>query len=193
MRAISAIAVALASLAVAVSAMGAKPSPVTTTTNALTRFLNDTRALSPGAASAKTRRVLLDRAQRVQKNAFKKPCRAVRLIRSYRNGLDKVSDADTAAPGGKPGPASVRGTLERDALAVDAGLKQLPGTRKCGGGATKAGATLDTKVARSSKTVLKLHVKLPVARWEARSGGGRDFIGVNMDSTDSVGAVGDPA
>ena len=37
-----------------------------------------------------------------------------------------------------------------------------------------------------------MHVTLPVARWEARSGGGSDFIGLNMDGAEFLGANGDP-
>src|SRR4029079_11175910 len=44
----------------------------------------------------------------------------------------------------------------------------------------------------SDKKTLRLSVKLPVARWEALSGGGRDFVRVNMDGTDAIGAVGAP-
>lgn len=106
--------------------------------------------------------------------------------------LPKVAERRARPLGRKPGPASVRGTLERDALAVDAGLKQLPGTRRCGGGATRASANLTTRVRRSSRKTLKMHVTLPVARWEARGGGGRDFIGLNMDGADFLGANGDP-
>jgi hypothetical protein len=103
-----------------------------------------------------------------------------------------VAERRTKPRGRKPGPASVRGTLERDALGVDAGLKQLPGTRRCGGGATRASTNLATRVRRSSRRTLKMHVTLPVARWEARSGGGSDFIGLNMDGAEFLGANGDP-
>jgi hypothetical protein len=95
-------------------------------------------------------------------------------------------------PGGAPGPPSTRGRLARNALAVDAGLKQLPGSSKCGGGAASAKATLESKVTTSTKKTLRMRVKLPVARWEALSGGGRDFVRVNMDGTDAIGAVGQP-
>ena len=132
-------------------------------------------------------------ALRVERNAFRRPCRSVGVIRDYRALLRRVAKRRTAPRRGrKPGPASVRGTLERDALAVDAGLKQLPGTRRCGGGATKAAETLRTRVRRSSRRTLRMHVTLPVARWEARSGGGRDFIGLSMDGIDFIGANGDP-
>ena len=98
----------------------------------------------PRDASAATRRQLLTLALRAQENAKRHPCRSVRAIRRYRALLPKV--AERGQPRGrKPGPASVRGTLERDALAVDAGLKQLPGTRRCGGGATRASTNLDTQ------------------------------------------------
>ena len=117
----------------------ATPDPRTTTSNALTRFLNDTRGLAARDARAVTRRQLLTLALRAEGNAKSHPCRSVRAIRRYRALLPKVAERRTQPRGRKPGPASVRGTLERDALAVDAGLKQLPGTRRCGGGATRAG------------------------------------------------------
>ena len=104
-----------------------------------------------------------------------------------------MAERPTAPETNTPGPASIRGVLDRDALAVDAGLKQLPHTSRCGGGGqTRAGTALTTRVRRSSKRVLRMHVTLPVARWDARRGGGRDFIGLNMDGTDSIGATGDP-
>ena len=176
----------------AAAAEAATPDPRTTTTNALTRFLNDTRGLTRADASAATRRKLLRLARRIEGHALSRPCRSVRAVRRYRALLPKVAERRSQPPGRKPGPASVRGTLERDALAVDAGLKQLPGTRRCGGGASRAGTTLTTRVRRSSQRTLRMHVTLPVARWEARSGGGRDFIGVNMDGTDFLGANGNP-
>ena len=121
------------------------PDPRTTTSNALTRFLNDTRGLAARDARAVTRRQLLTLALRAEGNAKSHPCRSVRAIRRYRALLPKVAERRTQPRGRKPGPASVRGTLERDALAVDAGLKQLPGTRRCGGGATRAGTNLATR------------------------------------------------
>ncbi len=166
--------------------------PRTTTSNALTRFLNDTRGLAARDARAVTRRQLLTLALRAEGYAKSHPCRSVRAIRRYRALLPKVAERRTQPRGRRPGPASVRGTLERDALAVDAGLKQLPGTRRCGGGATRAGTNLATEVRRSSRSTLKMHVTLPVARWEARSGGGSDFIGLNMDGAEFLGANGDP-
>src|SRR4051794_36639085 len=167
--------------------LAAAVDPKTTTTNALARFVNDTRGLTAKDASPKTRRALFGTAARIQRAAQRRPCRAVRLIRGYRKRLVHVR-----ASGGKPGGSSLRGTLERDALAVDAGLKQLPRTRRCGGGATQAGAALDSDVRRSSRRQLKLHVTLPVARWGNLSGGGRDFIGLNMDNAGNLGAIGDP-
>jgi hypothetical protein len=184
---------AAAATALAAPAAAQQPNPTTTTTNAVTRLVNDSAALTEADAGADTRRALAARAARIQRLSLRRPCRAVRLVRGYRKLLPGVTDERAAPTAGRPGPASKRGTLERDALAVDAGLKQLPGTRRCGGGATKAGAAVDSRVRRSDKRRLKFHVTLPVARWEARSGGGADFIGVNMDGADAIGAVGDPA
>jgi hypothetical protein len=186
------LAATAAQLAAPGLAHAQQPNPVTTTTNAVTRLVNDSGALAAGDASVATRRALVTRAKAIQRASLRHPCRAVRQIRGYRKLLPGVDDTRTQLPAGRPGPASKRGTLERDALAVDAGLKQLPGTRRCGGGATKAGAALDSRLRRSNKKVLKFHVTLPVARWEARSGGGADFIGLNMDGSDTFGAVGDP-
>jgi len=167
--------------------------PRTTTTNALTRLLNDTAALRATDASAATRRRLAGLASGALKNSIARPCGAVRLTGRYRRLLRRVAERPTAPETTRPGPASIRGTLDRDALAVDAGLKQLPHTARCGGGGqTRAGTALTTRVRRSSKRVLRMHVTLPVARWDARRGGGRDFIGLNMDGTDSIGGTGDP-
>ena len=189
----AALLLAVAWLALsAAAAAAATPDPRTTTTNALTRFINDTSGLTRADASAATRRRLLRLARRIEGHSVGRPCRSVREIRRYRALLPKVAERRSQAPGRKPGPASVRGTLERDALAVDAGLKQLPATRRCGGGATRAATNLTTRVRRSNQRTLRMHVTLPVARWEARSGGGRDFIGLNMDGTEFLGANGDP-
>jgi hypothetical protein len=174
------------------AAHAATPDPRTTTMNALARFLGDTRALGSADAGATTRRRLLRLALGAEDNAAAHPCRSVRTIRRYRALLPKVAERRSKPGGRRPGPASVRGTLERDALALDAGLKQLRGTRRCGGGASRAAASLTTRVRRSNRRTLRMHVTLPVARWEARSGGGNDFIGVNMDGADFLGANGDP-
>src|SRR4051794_520219 len=184
---------ASAAFAAAAPAFGQQPSPVTTTTNAVNRLVNDTAALGDADADAPTRKVLGRRANDISRAAFRKPCRAVHYVSDYRSLLPRVNDTKPTLPENRPGAASKRGTLERDALAVDAGLKQLPGTRKCGGGATKASSGLAAQLRRSNKKVLRMHVTLPVARWEARSGGGSDFIGLNMDGSDALGAVGDPA
>ena len=167
--------------------------PRTTTTNALTRLLNDTAALRATDASAATRRRLAALASGALKSSLVRPCRAVVLTGRYRRLLRRVAERPTAPETNKPGPASIRGTLDRDALAVQAGLRQLPHTARCGGGGrTRAGTALTTRVRRSSKRLLRMHVTLPVARWDARRGGGRDFIGLNMDGTDSIGGTGDP-
>src|SRR4051794_32537934 len=113
-RALPVLVLALCLLA---PALAAAVDPQTTTTNALARFVNDTRGLTAQDAPAKTRRALLVTAGRIQRAAFRRPCRAVRLIGRYRKRLSHVR-----ASGRKPGASSLRGTLERDALAVDAGL-----------------------------------------------------------------------
>jgi peptidase C25-like protein len=178
--------------ALAVLIQPAVAAPTTTTQNAVNRLVNDTHALTAKDAGRATRRGLIAAATRIENLSSRNPCRAVAAVRTYRTRLPGVNAGGKQPPGAPPGPASLRGTLARDALAVDAGLKQLPGTRRCGGGATKAATTLNARVARSSKTILKMHVKLPVARWEAVSGGGKDFVGVNMDGTDFIGRDGAP-
>jgi hypothetical protein len=192
-RALSAL-VAVAVLASAGAAQAAPANaPRTTTTNALTRLVNDTAALSKADARATTRHRLAALASAALKSSLVRPCRAVTLTGRYRKLLRSVAERPTAPETSRPGPASIRGTLDRDGLAVDAGLKQLPHTSRCGGGGqTRAGTSLTTRVRRSSKRVLRMHVTLPVARWDARRGGERDFIELNMDGTDSIGGIGDP-
>jgi hypothetical protein len=179
-------------LLLAATADAAQPSPTTTTGNAVARLIDDSAALESGDARTSVRSDLSARARRVGALALARPCRAVVALRGYRALLRHVNAKRTKGPGGAPGPPSTRGRLARDAFAVDAGLKQLPGSRRCGGGAASAKATLESRVITSNKKTLRLSVKLPVARWEALSGGGRDFVRVNMDGTDAIGAVGAP-
>ncbi|MEA2425750.1 MAG: hypothetical protein QOH13_2160, partial [Thermoleophilaceae bacterium] len=187
------LAVALVTtLALAGPVDAAQPTPATTTSNALTRLTDDTRSLPKADASARTRKALAAAAQRVGALALTRPCSAVKSLRSYRSRLGGVSARRAKTVGGRPGPPSPRGKLARDAFAVDAGLKQLPGSVKCGGGAASAKATLESHVVTSTKKTLRMKVKLPVARWEALSGAGRDFVRVNMDGTDSIGRTGEP-
>ena len=183
----------LALLALSPAASGQAPSPTTQTQNAVTRLVNDTRGLTDADAPADTRTALTQAADRVQRTALKNPCRAIAHVRGYRRLVPKVNADGAAPPGAPPGRASKRGTLDRDALAVDAGIKQFAKTRRCGGGAaTASGATVDTRLGTSNRRTLRLRVSLPRARWEALSGGGRDFVGINMDGADSIGTPGDP-
>jgi hypothetical protein len=189
---VAASALLVLALAPAAAYAQGPPAAVTATTNAAARLVNDTRGLSDADADARRRAELVTLAERIRSLSLRRSCAAVRLVPRYRALLPGVAPRGAAPSGAPAGPASVRGTLDRDALAVDANLKQLRDTRRCGGGASRAGTRLDARVGRSSRRVLRMRVTLPLARWEARSGGGEDFIGVNMDTTDFVGGVGEP-
>jgi hypothetical protein len=193
-RLLSALLTAIAIvLAVAPLAGGQTADPTTLTRNAIARLVADTKALTPADANDATRRETLTAATRIEASASRNPCRAIRLVAAYRRLLPGVNGTTTRGPGGAPGPPSVRGKLDRDALAVDAGIRQFRRTRRCGGGASTATVTaLDSRAGASSKKGLRLRVRLPRARWEAFSGAGRDFIGLNMDSADALGTDGDP-
>src|SRR5215208_6767257 len=188
--------VALAIPAVLFSASPAAaqaPSPATQTRTAVGRLVTDTTALTDPQAPAAARTALLADAKRVERLYLRNSCRALRYVASYRETLRQVDGATPKTARGEPGPPSVRGKLDRDALAVDAGVKQFAKTRRCGGGVAAAkSSTVDADVAASSKRTLKLRVKLPRARWDAFSGGGADFIGLNMDGADATGGLGDP-
>ncbi|MEA2445219.1 MAG: hypothetical protein QOJ12_2511 [Thermoleophilales bacterium] len=189
-----AIRLALVAMLVLVAPAEAQaPDPTTLTRNAIARLVTDTQALTAADANDSTRAAALTDAQRIDSAAVPNPCRAIRLVADYRRVLAGVNGATTPGPGGAPGPPSVRGKLDRDALAVDAGIRQFPRTRRCGGGASTATVTtLDSRPAQSSRKVLRLRLRLPRARWEAFSGAGRDFIGLNMDNADALGTDGDP-
>jgi hypothetical protein len=183
----------LAGLLSSQTAAAQAPSPTVATTNAVTRLVNDTGALTDSDAPAAARAKLAQTATRIQATALKNPCRAIALVRGYRRLVPQVSAAGAVPPGQAPGRASKRGTLDRDALAVDAGVKQFSKTRRCGGGAaTASGTAVDTHVGTSTRRTLRMRVSLPRAKWEALSGGGRDFVGINMDGSDPAGAPGDP-
>jgi hypothetical protein len=169
------------------------PSPTAQTQAAAARLVADTTALTDSQAPAATRAKLLKDATRAQALLLSKPCRAIEYIERYREALRGVDQTTPTTANGAPGPPSARGRLDRSALAVDAGLRQFRSTRSCGGGAAASHtASLDSNLGQSTKHVMKLHVKLPRARWDALSGGGADFIGLNMDGADATGGVGDP-
>src|SRR5689334_8582001 len=125
LRAPALLAAVFAATAAAAPAHAAPPTLVS---NSVARLVNDTRVLGPKDASATTRRRLLVRAVQIEGGSRNAPCRAIHTIPRYRSLLPGVH-----ARGRTGRAASVRGTLQRDALAVDANLKQLPGTRHCGG------------------------------------------------------------
>jgi hypothetical protein len=180
-------------LAGAAPAAAQAPSPTTLTRNAVARLVADTNGLTPGQTDDRTRAALIATAAGIDRSSLRNPCRAIAQTTVYRRLLRAVDATTPTTARGEPGPPSVRGKLDRDALAVDAGLKQFGKTRRCGGGAATArSATLDSRVARSSRKVLALRVRLPRARWEAFSGGGGDFVGLNMDNAEALGGVGDP-
>jgi len=191
------LAVATATAALIASgpapAFAQAPSPTTQTRTAVARLVTDTTALTDAQAPASARSALLRDAKRVERLFLGNSCRALRYVESYRAALRRVDATTPKTARGEPGPPSVRGKLDRDALAVDAGIKQFSKTRRCGGGVAAAkSSSVDSDVRRSSKRTLRLKVRLPRARWDAFSGGGADFIGLNMDGADPTGGVGDP-
>ena len=175
------------------AAFGQAPSPTTQTRTAVTRLVTDTKALTNAHAPEATRTALASIGARVDRLSLRDPCRAIRYVDRYRGLLRRVDAKTPTTARGEPGPPSMRGRLDRDALAVDAGLRQFGQTRRCGGGAAASRTTsLDSTVGESSERTLRLRVRLPRARWDAFSGGGADFIGLNMDGADATGGLGDP-
>ena len=149
------------------------------------QLVDDTRALARTPS-------LSARARAIRTAAVGDPCRALRLVASYRRGLRSVP-AQGQPPAGSPsGPASPRGTLTADALAVDAALRQLRKTARCGGGADGATRSLAVRTTRSGAKTLKLRIALPAARLVAQGGGGRDFVELRMDGAASFGKPGAP-
>jgi hypothetical protein len=174
-------------------AAGQAPSPTAQTRTAVARLVADTNALTEAQAPGAVKAALVADAGRVERLFLRNSCRALVFVRSYRRRLRVVDGATPKTDRDVPGPPSVRGKLDRSALAVDAGIKQFGSTRRCGGGAPASRSTsVDSDVRRSSKRTLRLRVRLPRARWDAFSGGGADFIGLNMDGADATGGVGDP-
>ena len=169
------------------------PSPTTQTATAAARLVAETNALTDAHAPAAARAALLRNATRAQALLPRNPCRSLRYVARYRAQLGDVDQTTPTTSRGEPGPPSMQGKLDRTALAVDAGLRQFGKTRRCGGGAAASrSATVQSDVRSSNKRTLRLRVKLPRARWDAFSGGGADFIGLNMDGADANGDVGDP-
>ncbi len=184
---------ALVALAAAGPAGAQAPTPTAQTRTAVARLVADTTALTEAQAPSSARAELVRNARRAESLFLRDSCRALAYVKRYRAGLRAVDGATPSTQGDVPGPPSARGKLDRDALAVDAGVKQFSKTRRCGGGTPAAtSSSVDSDVRRSTKRTLRLKVRLPRARWDAFSGSGDDFIGLNMDGADANGGVGDP-
>src|SRR3954470_1520040 len=148
------------------------PSPQSQANGTLARLVADTRKLPASLIGRSDKAALLRAAGRVRRESIKTPCRSIKRLGAYRRLLVKVRvprQRDPAPPAG-----SERGTLESDALAVNAALLALPRARRCGGG-RRANPTVTeatSRVLRSDVRRLRMRIVLPAPTFASRQVGG---------------------
>jgi hypothetical protein len=179
-------------LTVSGSALAKKPpSPRTQARQAFTVLLVDTR-ITPKAVVAKRHRKKLVRiAKLAQKQWKKRPCKALRTLRTYNKALKKVRQR--RIPGDVPGLGSFRSQLRSDMLRVNVALLQLPRAKKCGGGKPSKVTSVDAKVLSSNAKQLHLQVQLPSPKFVGQQVGGTAYQQMLMDGMGETGDVGKPA
>src|SRR3954451_13790827 len=108
------------------------PAPRTQAKQAFSVLVVDTRITPKAVVAKRHRKKMLRIAKRAQKQWRKRPCKALRTLRTYNKALRKVKQR--RIPGDVPGLGSFRSQLRSDMLRVNVALLQLPRAKKCGGG-----------------------------------------------------------
>src|SRR5687767_1093616 len=112
------LAIVAALLVAAPAASAQAPGPTTQTRTAAARLVADTQSLTDAQAPAAVRTSLLQNAKRAEALFLRDPCRSIAYLERYRALLPKVDGTTPKTARGEPGPPSVRGRLDRTALAV---------------------------------------------------------------------------
>ena len=191
---VAALCVALALAAVAVAPGPASASPSSEIRQAFSRLITDTKRLP--ARDARVRRALLRIATRARRASRRSPCRARSLMRSYERRLRRLKrrppPRGIRVSARRRRAVSTRGTLEADALAVDAALLSHPRARRCGGARREPSKEVETQLLASDERGLTVRVTLPQARFAPRHLGRRDWAEMVMDGLGTGGSNGQP-
>lgn len=169
------------------------PSAASQARSAFRILIAETRTLSLKLTSKRERGRLLRIARRANRLRSRRPCTAVRLLRSYRRGLRRVKVKRLSKDRRPTGP-SPRGKLNAEAVRAHITLMALPRARRCGGRrvSTRTAAGPVTSVLESDAKHLRLRVWLPSPTFSARQVGGRDFTAMFMEGMGETGDVGKP-
>jgi hypothetical protein len=189
---VTALLLVLASLGATGATARKAPSPQKQARVAFGLLIKDTKKLPKRAAKKPRRAALLRTVKRARKQSRKRPCAAVKTLRTYRRQLKGVRIRKNRNRGNRPTGMSPRGRLQARLLNVNAALLQTPRSKKCGGGRRSRVAEVKPTVLSSDEHQLKVRVQLPPPQFVPHQAGGKDFLEMSMEGMDAAGDVGKP-
>src|SRR4051794_28596510 len=168
------------------------PSPQSQAKGTLARLVADTRKLPASLIGRSDKAALLRAAGRVRRGSIKTPCRSIKRLGAYRRLLVKVRVPRQRDPA--PTAGSERGTLESDALAVNAASLALPRTRACGGGSKARPTVTETtsRVLESDARHLRMRIALPAPTFASHQVHATDYQQMFMEGMGETGDIGKP-
>jgi hypothetical protein len=187
---IAAMAVAVLALpAAAAAATTNPPAPRAHAQQGFAQLLSHTRQLPRRAVNRRNKAMLLRIARRARRISTRRPCKAARILRTYRSKLGKVRRRKI--PGPTPTGSSLRGQLESDALAANVALMGLPRAARCGG--ARAAVTEATPtVVESDERHLRLRVSLPAPTFSSHQVRASEYQQMFMEGMGETGDEGKP-
>ena len=155
-------------------------------------LIKDTQKLPKRAAKKARKAALVRTARRARKQARRRPCAAVKTLRTYKRRLSGVRVRKNRNRGNRPTGSSPRGRLQARVLNVNAALLQTPRSKRCGGGRRSRVGEVKATVLSSDEKQLEVRVQLPPPQFVPHQAGGKDFLEMAMEGMDAAGDVGKP-
>ena len=168
------------------------PSPKKQVASAFQLLIRDTQKLPKRAVKKPRKAALVKTAKRARKQSRRRPCTAVKTLRSYKRQLGGVRRPARRNRGNRPTASSPRGRLQARLVNVNAALLQTPKSKRCGGGRRSRVAAAKATLLESSERRLRLRVQLPPPQFVAHQAGGKEFLEMSMEGMDVAGDVGKP-
>jgi hypothetical protein len=168
------------------------PSPQRQVARAFQLLVRDTQKTPKKAVERSRRAALVRTAKRAKRQARRRPCAALKTLRTYRRQLKGVRVRAHRTRDHRPTGGSPRGRLESRLVNLRAALLQTPASKHCGGGRRSRVSETKATLLSSDEKGLKVRVRMPPPQFVAHQVGGRDFLEMAMDGMDVSGDVGKP-
>lgn len=176
--------------AAAASGASRAPSPKRQTALALKKLRVDTRAVGRKNVTKRGKRTLLKLVSKAKKQSIRKPCKAIKTVRTYRRRLKVIREPKRRRF--ELSITTIRGALKARALEAQIALLQLPRAKRCGGGRHSTVNQTAPRILESDATHVRMKVALPPPTFVAHQVGGTTYQQMFMNGMGESGDVGDP-